>query len=139
MQNLMRIAESHNISIEYCNLPLNESMILQDKDGDTIIIDISLVGEGANERAHLAHEIGHSVMGAFYNPYAPLDTRQKHEYKANKWAVTNCISEQELDQAVSDGYTDIYSLAEHFNVPIQFMKMAVCWYTYGNIHADLYF
>lgn len=88
---------------------------------------------------HLAHEIGHSVRGAFYNPYAALDVRQKHENRANKWAIEKLIPEEELDKAVADGYTDISSLAEHFDVTADFMKMAVCWYTYGNLAVDLYF
>ena len=45
---------------------------------------------------------------------------------------------EELDNAVADGYTDIWSLAEHFNVTPDFMRKAVCWYTYGNLDVDYY-
>ena len=51
----------------------------------------------------------------------------------------NYISEDDLDEAVADGYTDIYSLAEHFGVPEDFMRKAVCWYTHGNLATELYF
>lgn len=139
MRKLMRIAEDAGISVEYCKLPLNESITVQDDDGDVVLMDTSLAGEGANERVHLAHEIGHSMTGAFYNPYTPLDIRAKHEYRANKWAVKQLISGEELHEAMAEGYTEIWSLAEYFNVTEDFMKMVVCWYTYGNLSAELYF
>lgn len=139
MRNLMQIAESAGISVEYCRLPLNESITIQNGSGDIILMDYSLSGDGAAARVHLAHEIGHSVKGAFYNPYSPLDIRQKHEYRADKWAVQQLISAEELDAAVADGYTEIWSLAEYFDVPEDFMKMVICWYTYGNLSAELYF
>jgi len=70
---------------------------------------------------------------------SPYDLVAKHEYKADKWAVRRLISAEELDAAVAEGYTDIYSLAEHFNVTVPFMKKAVCLHTHGNLASDLYF
>ena len=46
---------------------------------------------------------------------------------------------EDLDVAVADGYTDIWSLAEHFGVTEDFMRKAVCWYTHGNLATELYF
>lgn len=138
MQKLMEIAENAGITIEYCNLPLNKSISVQDDDGDFILMDYSLIGEGASERVHLAHEIGHSVSGAFYNPYAALDIRQKHENRADKWAITHILSADDLDNAIAEGFADLWSLAEHFNVTLDFMRKALCWYTYGNLAVDMY-
>ena len=71
------------------------------------------------------------ATGATHKVCSPFDLVEKHEYKAWKWAVQNYISEDDLDEAVADGCTDIYSLAEHFGVPEDFMRKAVCWYTHG--------
>lgn len=139
MLKLMKIAEEAGITIEYCSLPLNGSITVQDDGGDFVLMDYSLLEEGPAERVHLAHEIGHSVQGAFYNPYAALDVRQKHENRADKWAVEQLIPADELDDAVASGCTSIWSLAEHFGVTIDFMRKAVCWYTHGNLATDLYF
>ena len=49
------------------------------------------------------------------------------------------VPEDELNDAVSNGYTDLWSLADYFGVTIDFMKKAVCFYTYGNLSTDLYF
>ena len=66
----------------------------------------------------LAHELGHCETGSFYNRYAKLDLRQKHENRADKWAIQHLIPVEELDEAVADGYTDLPSLAEHFCVTV---------------------
>lgn len=139
MHNLMKKAESVGITVEYCKIPFNESLSVQCDDGDFILMDYSLIGTGARERVHLGHEIGHSIKGAFYNPYAPFDIRQKYENKADKWAIKELIPLDKLDDAVADGYTDIWSLAERFDVTTDFMRKAVCWYTHGNLATDLYF
>lgn len=139
MNELIQTAQEAGITIEYCSLPLTESITVQDDEGDIILIDYSLMNEGANARVHLAHEVGHSKTGAFYNIYSVLDIRQKHENRADKWAITHLISVGDLDEAVAEGYTDLWSLAEHFNVTVGFMQKVVCWYTHGNLAADLYF
>ena len=77
--------------------------------------------------------------GAFYNVDSPCDIRGKHENKANKWAIQHLISESKLDEAIANGYTEIWSLAEYFDVTEDFMKKVVCWYTYGNLDTELYF
>lgn len=135
----MRKAEEAGITVEYCALPLNESITIQDDAGDFILMDYSLIGSGASERVHLAHEIGHSLNGAFYNPYAAIDIRQRYENMADKWAIMALITDNDLDGAIAKGYTDLWSLADYFNVTPDFMRKAVCWYTHGNLAADLYF
>jgi len=40
---------------------------------------------------------------------------------------------------VALGCTDLWMLAEHFGVTEGFMRKVVCWYTHGNLAADLYF
>ena len=65
--------------------------------------------------------------------------RSKHENRADKWAVNKLIPVDELDQAVEDGHTELWDLADHFGVTEEFMRKAVCWYTYGNLATELYF
>lgn len=139
MTDLHRIADEAGIRIEYCRIPLNESISVEDDDGDFVLMDYGLIGSGAKERTHLAHEIGHCVKGAFYNPYAALDIREKHEKRADKWAIEKLVPAESLEQAISGGCTEIWALAERFNVTEEFMKKAVCWYLHGNLETALYF
>lgn len=138
MIDLIRKAEDAGITIEYCRIPLNQSISVQDAGGDFVLMDYSLMGAGPKERVHLGHEIGHSMMGAFYNPYAPLDIRQKHENAADKWAIKEFVQPEALADAIKCGYTEIWQLADYFDVTEDFMRKVVCLYTYGNLAVDLY-
>ena len=85
----------------------------------------------AKETVALGHELGHCVTGSFYNRYAARDVMQKHEHRADKWAIEQIVPVDELDEAVAEGHTELWDLAEQFGVTEAFMKKAVCWYTLG--------
>ena len=104
-----------------------------------IFIDFDNVPSSSEEAVIVAQEGGHASTGATHKVCSPFDLVEKHEHKAWKWAVQNYISEEDLDNAVAEGYTDIYSLAEHFGVTEDFMRKVVCWYTHGNLATELYF
>lgn len=103
-----------------------------------IFMDFNNISSQAEEAVVVAHEGGHFSTGATHKVCSPYDLIEKHEYKAWKWAVQNFVSENDLDEAVAEGNTDIWSLAEHFNVPVDFMKKVVCWYTHGNLDVEYY-
>lgn len=138
MTNLFEIAQKDDIIIEYCNLPKNESISVHTDDVDFILMDNQLITKTSEEKTHLAHEMGHCMTGSFYNVYSTLDIRQKHENRANKWAIENLISKQELDDAVAEGHTEVWDLAEYFDVTESFMRKVICWYKHGNLAVDLY-
>lgn len=104
-----------------------------------IFLDKSQMNSTADEYSTMLHESGHYATGATHKLSSPLDLIEKHEYKANKWAVKNFLTESALDEAVAEGNTELWQLAEYFGVTEDLMKKAVCYYTYGNLAADLYF
>ena len=137
--DLYGLAEEHGTEIYWFDLGTAESLSLPLEDGScAIAMDPWRMPTLADEKVKLAHELGHCETGSFYNRYAKVDLRQKHENRADKWAIRQLVPEDTLDQAVADGYTDLPSLAEHFGVTESFMRKAVCWYTHGNLAADLY-
>ena len=83
----------------------------------------------ADEAVKLSHELGHCVYGGFYNQYTPLDVREQHENKANAWAVYRLIPWGKLKQAVKNGITEVWDLAEYFDVTEDFMRWALSYYT----------
>ena len=138
--SLYRQAERDNIGVYWFTMEGAESLSIAAPDGScAIAMDPWYLRTRAEERAKLAHELGHCEAGSFYNQSAALDVRQKHEIRADKWAIKKLVPVDELDSAVADGCTDLWSLAERFGVPEDFMKRAVCWYTHGNLAAELYF
>jgi len=89
-----------------------------------IAIDTRKIKTRAEEKVVLAHEIGHCETGSFYNIHSPFDLRERHEYKANKRSYQILIPHAELKAAVKKGLTEIWELAEYFDVPCEYMQKA---------------
>lgn len=132
-------AAKMNIPVLTFSLPLTRSMSVMDGDRSFIGMDPSVQDGGTAERVHLGHELGHCATGSFYNIYAKQDLRQRHENRADKWAILELIPVDALDDAVAAGYTTLWELADYFGVTETLMRKAVCLYTHGNLAAELYF
>ncbi len=132
-------AARHGIQVLEYPLPHTGSLSVQSETGCCIGLDESVLDGGALERVHLSHELGHCLTGSFYNRHAGLDCRRRHENRADKWAIRELISEDQLDCAIASGCTELWSLADHFGVTEQFARKAVCLYTHGNLATQLYF
>ena len=136
---LYAYAERRNIDVDWIPMRRATSLSVPLGDGYAIALDPWKLGTIAQETVCLAHELGHCETGSFYNQYAALDVRQRHENRADKWAIQHLISVEELDEAVAEGGEDVPALSEHFGVTENLMRKAVCWYTHGNLAAELYF
>lgn len=137
---LYGIARQENIEVIQYPLQETGSLSVMLEDGACCIgMDKSVQDGSVQERVHLGHELGHCATGSFYNIHAAADCRQRHENRADKWAITHLIPVDDLDQAVAAGYTEVWELAEHFGVTEDFMRKAVCYYVHGNLAAELYF
>lgn len=119
---------------------LGDMVVTLEVNGDYgIFMDFGAIDDSAEEAVVVAHEGGHFSTGATHKLASAYDLIEKHEYKAWKWAVQNLITENDLDAAVSDGYTEMWELAEHFGVTEDFMRKVVCLYVHGNLDTELYF
>ncbi len=139
-RELYALAKQQNIAVLPFSLPETGSMSVMLDRGECFVgMDPQVLDGGAQERTHLSHELGHCVTGSFYNIHAALDCRQRHENRADKWAVTQLIPVEALDDAVALGCTEVWELAEYFQVTEDFIRKAVCYYVHGNMAAELYF
>ena len=137
---LYDLARQQNIEVIRYPMEENGSMSIMLDDGSCYIgIDESVLDGNVEERVHMGHELGHCLTGSFYNRYSHFDVRQKHENRADKWAIRQLIPVEDLDEAVADGCCEIWELAERFGVTEQFIKKAVCYYVHGNLATELYF
>lgn len=140
LMGLYRLAEDNDIAVDCFELKKREALSVMDNDGACYIaIDPFKLASELDEKMKLGHELGHSMTGSYYNKYATCDVRRRHENRADKWAINEFVSEQELDEAISDGHTEMWDLADYFHVTEDFMRKAVCWYTYGYLATELYF
>ena len=137
---LYDLADQKAIAVLEFPMVQNGSMsVMTDSGACWIGMDPSIRDGGPGERVHLSHELGHCITGSFYNIHAAIDCRQRHENRADKWAICQLISVDALDEAVAQGCTELWELAERFGVTEQFMKKAVCYHVHGNTATELYF
>lgn len=137
---LYDLAKEQNIEVIKYPMYENGSASTMLSDGSCYIgMDVSICDGSTKERVHLGHELGHCITGSFYNIYAAIDHRQRHENRADKWAIRHLIPVEDLDEAVAAGCSSLWDLADRFGVTEDFIKKAVCYYVHGNVAAELYF
>ncbi len=140
LSNLYAFARQQNIEVLPFSLPETGSLSLMTDRGQCYIAMDDAIRDGdVQERVHLGHELGHCVTGSFYNIHAAVDCRQRHENRADKWAVQALIPVEALDSAIAEGCTEVWELAERFGVTEEFIRKTVCYYVHGNMAAELYF
>lgn len=125
--DLLRFAENAGIEVYETHIPRNGSVSVEVGDGVAIGIDSAPCTE-ALRRVRLAHEIGHCVRHEFYNVYSPFDVREKHERKADEWAIRKLIPRYDFLRAVRRGCTEPYQIAEEFGVTIPFAVKTMRFY-----------
>ena len=135
--DLYRYAEQQDIDVDWVSMALATSLSVPLPYGRyAIAINPWKMTSLAMETVCLAHELGHCETGSFYNQYAVCDIRKKHENRADKWAIRRLVPRAEYEAALADGCTELSALANHFCVTPEFMRKAVCLYTYGNLATE---
>lgn len=114
---------AENREIEVDDVPMRE-LVSASFPEKWIAIDTRKIKTKAEEKTTLAHEVGHCETGSFYNIHSPFDVRGKHERRANIWSYQKLVPHDELRAAVKRGITEIWELAEYFDVPCEYMQRA---------------
>lgn len=126
--DLYQIVADEGIDLIQYSMPLTASASAKYGDHYVICLDSSILSNSAEERSHLAHEIGHCVTGSFYYQRESLSGRLKHEYCADKWAVHKLMPWESLHAAMRAGIREVWELAEHFRVSEEFVRRALDLY-----------
>lgn len=128
VDNLLKLAEDNGITVDFRHVSKNTSLSVRLQDKCFIAMDISLLFDWVKGCENLAHELGHCETGSFYCVHAAADVRGRHEYKADKWATHYLLPPDKLRQAVKEGYTEPWELAERLGVTEDFLRRAVYIY-----------
>lgn len=122
---LYNLAEKENVEIDY--FPMEE-IVAVSFPPNLIVLNTEKINTSAEEKAYLAHELGHCMTGTFYNTEVKLHMRAKYETKANRWAIKTLIPLEKLKQAIQSGRCQTWELAEYFDVPEFFIRQAIEYY-----------
>lgn len=128
INNLYILAEKDRIGVEDFSLAENKSLAVHIDGICSIALDEKKLKKNSEKKTALAHEMGHCETYSFYNQYSTADVRSKHEYTANKWAVEHLLPKDEMLSAIKKGYTEIWQIAELFDVEEWLVKKALYIY-----------
>jgi Zn-dependent peptidase ImmA (M78 family) len=129
-ERLLSYAEMHGYEVDCIPMSENNAFTIERK-GFHIVLSTEL--SPTEEKEAIAHELGHCAYGGTYNRYSPYETRSRAEYRANKWAYYRLVPPGELREALKCEETDLWSLAEQFDVSCQFMKKVLDYYALAGI------
>lgn len=124
LAEVYQYAEDHDISIHDFRF---QKILAMAVPGHVAIDYTKLYGE-RQEKSILMHEISHNETGTFYGLQLPLESRERLEYRARKWAWLRLIPAEELKRAIAAGCTEIWDLAEYFDLPEEQVAEAVAYY-----------
>lgn len=125
LDRLYDLAEKNNIPIDESCPESIISMSIKLSDGTKIIGVSDDESSEYTKLERIAHEMGHCMTDSFYAGYSPFELRQKHENRANAWAIKRLIPFPSLCRAVKSGYREPWELAEYFGVSESFVKKAI--------------
>ena len=94
-----------------------------------IFVDISHPHSWRQMSWQLAHELGHCATGCTHKLSSPYDLIARHEYKADRWAITRYLGVEALRRAMAAGYTEPWQLAEYFDLPQPAIEKALYYWT----------
>ena len=123
LYELYEIADENAINVDY--FPMRQAVSISIPD--SIAIDIDKIETCREEKAVLAHELGHCMTGSFYT-ISTIDNRGRMEERANRWAIKTLLPFSRLNEAVVSGIYETYDLADYFELPELFIKTALNYY-----------
>lgn len=119
----------HDIDvIPYDGMPA-EGATIRDGEWYAIFLDFTKVQSTRRLKGVCYHELGHAGTGALHKIASPFELVERSEYRANRWAAEHFLAETDFREAFAAGYTELWQLAEYFDLPEQDIKNALTYWT----------
>lgn len=87
----------------------------------------------AEQQHMLVHELGHCATGCTHKLASRYDLIEKHEFRADKYAALRYLPPAQFVEAFQSGYKEPWELANWFNMPEDFIRWTLAYYTDNNL------
>lgn len=114
--------------IPYRNAPC-EGATIRDGEDYAIFLDFTKIKSTRLLKGVCCHEIGHAATGALHKVCSPYELVERSEYRANRWVAQHYLTEEQFREAFSSGYSELWQLAEYFDLPEDIVKTAYAYWT----------
>lgn len=114
--------------IPYLGCP-QPAATIRDQGYYAVFLDFSKIRSTRLLRGVCYHELGHLGTGALHKLDSPYELVERSEYRANRWAAEHHLTVQDFREAFSWGYTELWQLAEYFELPEKDIQKALTYWT----------
>lgn len=97
---------------------------LRDGKALAVFLDFTQIPSTRVLRGVCCHEMSHLATGALHRVNSPFESVGRSEYRANRYAAQRFLTEKAFQRAFSQGYTEVWQLAEYFELPEEDVKRA---------------
>lgn len=114
--------------IPYAGCP-QPGATVRDQGEYAIFLDFTQIRSTRLLKSICRHEMGHAATGALHKVDSPYELVERSEHRARRWATERDLSPEELQEAFSAGYQELWQLAEYFDLPEQDIAWALDYWT----------
>ena len=94
-----------------------------------VFLDFSKILSTRLLRGVCCHELGHIATGALHRVDSPYELVERSEYRANRYVAQHFLTAEAFREAFSAGYTELWQLAEYFELPETDIKNALTYWS----------
>lgn len=102
---------------------------VRDRGQYAVFLDFSQIRSTRLLRGVCCHELSHVATGALHKVSSPYELVERSEYRANRYAAQHYLKAEDFRQAFRAGYTELWQLAEYFDMPEQDIKNALTYWS----------
>ena len=102
--------------IPYAGVP-QPGATIRDRGEYAVFLDFTKIRSARLLRGVCCHELGHLATGSLHKVDSPYELSGRSEYRARRWTVENYLTEEDFRCAFADGCTELWQLAEYFDMP----------------------
>ena len=94
-----------------------------------VFLDFTKINSTRLLRGICYHEMGHVATGALHKVDSPYELVERSEHRANRWAAEQFLTEAAFREAFASGFTELWQLAEYFDLPESDIRSALDYWT----------
>ena len=109
--------KAHRVDvIPYAGCPQSGATV-RDAGFYAVFLDFTKIHSTRLLRGVCCHELGHVATGALHKVDSPYELVERSEYRAARWVAENYLTEDAFRNAFAAGCTELWQLAEYFDLP----------------------
>ena len=128
ISNFYEYCKAHQVDvIPYAGCP-QPGATIRDQGFYAVFLDFTKIPSTRVLRGVCCHELGHAATGALHKVDSPFELVERSEYRAARWVAENYLTAELFREAFAAGYTELWQLAEFFDLPEDCVETALTYW-----------